>query len=145
MTSPVEKIFCSESDQMGIAILGDSAGAHFSIPEEWFRADTWNSSSDPFQDWKIAIGNELDWPMMSAFTGFTENCWRNGPVSHVNGIEVDSIYARLVQRNRCNLNDYQNQANNGCKAKSMADKTIFGLERTPDDKPMLVFLSLVGK
>ena len=57
---------------------------------------------------------------------------------------VDSIYSRLVQRNRCNLNDYQNQANNGCKSKSMADKTIFGLNRKPTDKPMLVFLSLIG-
>ena len=57
---------------------------------------------------------------------------------------MDSIYSRLVQRNRCNLNDYQNQANNGCKAKSMADKTIFGLNRKPTDKPMLVFLSLIG-
>ena len=48
---------------------------------------------------KIAIGNELDWPMMSAFTGFTNNCWRNGPVSYVEGVEVDSIYARLGTEN----------------------------------------------
>ena len=33
-------------------------------------------------------------------------------------------FKKLVQRNRCNLNDYQNQANNGCKAKYMAEKSF---------------------
>ena len=110
--------------------------------------------------------------MMSAFTGFTDSCWSNAPNSFIENTNVDSIYSKLVQRNRCNLNDYQNQANNGCKAKYMAElgfqddliglrcdsiaplrtrqfenrpqKTIFGLNRKPTDKPMLVFLSLIG-
>ena len=110
--------------------------------------------------------------MMSAFTGFTDSCWLNAPNSFIENTNVDSIYSKLVERNRCNLNDYQNQANNGCKAKYMAElgfqddliglacdslapygtrqfenrsqKTIFGLNRKPTDKPMLVFLSLIG-
>ena len=110
--------------------------------------------------------------MMSAFTGFTDSCWSNAPNSFIENTNVDSIYSKLVQRNRCNLNDFQNQANNGCKAKYMAElgfqndliglaceslaplwtrqfenrskKTIFGLNRKPTDKPMLVFLSLIG-
>ena len=129
---------------MGVAILGDSAGAHFSLPVDWLRPYNWTVDSQPFSDWKIAVGNELDWPMMSAFTGFTDKCWSNAPNSFIQDTNVDSIYSRLVERNRCNLNDYQNQANNGCKAKSMADKTIKGLNRKPTDKPMLVFLSLIG-
>ena len=59
--------------------------------------------------------------MMSAFTGFTDKCWSNAPNSFIENTNVDSIYSRLVARNRCNLNDYQNQANNGCKAKYMAE------------------------
>ena len=129
---------------MGVAILGDSAGAHFSLPVDWLRPYNWTVDSQPFLDWKIAVGNELDWPMMSAFTGFTDKCWSNAPNSFIDDTNVDSIYSRLVQRNRCNLNDYQNQANNGCKARSMADKTIKGLNRNRTDKPMLVFLSLIG-
>ena len=58
---------------------------------------------------------------MSAFTGFTDSCWSNAPNSFIDNTNVDSIYSKLVQRNRCNLNDYQNQANNGCKAKYMAE------------------------
>ena len=59
--------------------------------------------------------------MMSAFTGFTDSCWSNAPNSFIENTNVDSIYSKLVERNRCNLNDYQNQANNGCKAKYMAE------------------------
>ena len=33
-----EKMFCSDSKRLGIAVIGDSAGAHFSIPEKYFNA-----------------------------------------------------------------------------------------------------------
>ena len=68
---------------MGVAILGDSAGAHFSLPVDWMRPYNWTVDSKPFSDWKIAVGNELDWPMMSAFTGFTDKCWSNAPNSFI--------------------------------------------------------------
>jgi hypothetical protein len=29
-------MFCKNSKQMGVAVLGDSISAHFHIPEEWF-------------------------------------------------------------------------------------------------------------
>ena len=32
-----EEQYCNDEDRRGVAILGDSAGAHFSIPEIWFR------------------------------------------------------------------------------------------------------------
>ena len=82
---------------MGVAILGDSAGAHFSMPEIWMRPYLWNESSDPFVDAKVAITNELDWPMMSWITGHMDKCWQTGPVSWVKDVNVDSIYARLVE------------------------------------------------
>lgn len=142
--APLENIYCDNSERRGVAILGDSAGAHFSIPEVWFRPYQWTKRSTPFEDWKIAAANELDWPQMSWVTGFTDRCWNTGPVSWVKEKNVDSIYSRLVKRNRCNLNDFQNQSNNGCKSWKMADTTIFGLGRNPLDRPMLIFLSLVG-
>ena len=77
---------------------------------------------------------------MSWITGFTDNCWSTGPISHVPNVNVDSIYARLVKRNRCNLHDYQNQANNGAKSTSMADKTIFGLGRKDAANNLTIFL-----
>lgn len=110
-----------------MAILGDSAGAHFAIPEIWMRPYQWRvSEPNVFDDWKMAVANELDWPQMSWVTGFTDRCWKHAPISWVEGKNVDSIYARLVERNRCNLNDFQNQANNGCKSWKMADTTIYG-------------------
>lgn len=33
-----EHDFCSNSTRLGIAVIGDSAGAHFSIPEKFFNA-----------------------------------------------------------------------------------------------------------
>ena len=30
-----EQLFCNDSKQMGVAVLGDSISAHFHIPEEW--------------------------------------------------------------------------------------------------------------
>jgi acyloxyacyl hydrolase len=140
----IEDTYCGDSGAIGVAVLGDSAGAHFSIPEVWFTPHLWTEESMPFKDAEIALANELDWPQLSWITGFKGNCWETGPKSWVEGKYVDSIYSRLVERNRCNLNDFINQANNGCKSSSMADKTIFGLGRKPLDKPMLVFLSLVG-
>ena len=120
----------------------------------------------------MAALNELDWPMMSWATGFTDRCWKHGPIqgsrsrlshsywkknnrkvfeskflsldnsSWVPGKNVDSIYSRLVKRNRCNMNDFQNQPKNGSKSAKMADRTIFGLSRNLKDRPMIVFLSL---
>lgn len=33
-----EEEFCSQSKRFGVAVIGDSAGAHFSIPEKYFNA-----------------------------------------------------------------------------------------------------------
>ena len=34
-----EDKFCNNTGQMGIALLGDSIGAHFHLPEQWLG---WN-------------------------------------------------------------------------------------------------------
>ena len=37
-----EDLYCRNEDRRGVAILGYSAGAHFAIPEIWFRPHTVN-------------------------------------------------------------------------------------------------------
>lgn len=32
---PYETKYCEKSGQMGVLVLGDSAGAHFSLPPNW--------------------------------------------------------------------------------------------------------------
>merc|ERR550534_365513 len=74
----------------------------------------------------------------------SDNCWTKDMFSFQPN-DVDSIYKRYVEWNRCALNDYQNQANNGARITSMASKIVKGLSRRQDfDKPMIVFLSLIG-
>ena len=108
-----ERLYCDNHPPVGVAILGDSAGAHFSLPPSWFRPTEFNEKT--FNNLFMLLLNELDWPQLSWITGFKGNCWETGPKSWVEGKYVDSIYSRLVERNRCNLNDFINQANNGCK------------------------------
>ncbi len=49
--------------------LGDSITAHFHIPEEWINAKKINKKS--FEYLPFIIGNEFDWPQLSALTGKT--------------------------------------------------------------------------
>ena len=62
-----EQLFCNNSKQMGVAVLGDSISAHFHIPEEWL--DATKISAAAFEHLAFIIENELDWPELSATTG----------------------------------------------------------------------------
>lgn len=53
---------------MGSIVLGDSAGAHFSFPPNWFDVSEWTNTT--FDDLVPRAANEFDLPMMSATTGF---------------------------------------------------------------------------
>ncbi|KAK2141649.1 hypothetical protein LSH36_1061g00003 [Paralvinella palmiformis] len=64
---PYEDKFCKNSSHLGIGILGDSAAAHFHIPEEWLMASRINK--ELLKHLPFVIENEFDWPMMSAATG----------------------------------------------------------------------------
>ncbi|XP_070574298.1 acyloxyacyl hydrolase-like isoform X2 [Ptychodera flava] len=118
---PYEQTLCGESGPMGVAILGDSAGAHFHIPAEWVTPT--KMSLEVFQNVTFVAGNELDWPSMSSTTGFQNLSW---PI--VNGY-TDSLYLRMRSRNLCNHRDYQNIAVNGGSASNM-NSTI--VKRHPD-------------
>jgi len=136
-----ERLYCDNHPPVGVAILGDSAGAHFSLPPSWFRPTEFNENT--FNNLFMLLLNELDWPQLSWATGHSENCWMDD-IHSFSDIQMDSIYKRLVERNRCGLNDYQNQANNGARITSMADKIVKGLSRKTSDNRMVVFLSLIG-
>ena len=123
--TPLEEKYCKDYPPMGISILGDSATAHFSIPEDWFRPEKFNENT--FNNLWLSLTNELDWPMLTWPTGFSENCWEQDVFSHTD-TQVDSIYMRYVERNRCGLNDFQTQAKNGGASDNVGTRLVKGLQ-----------------
>lgn len=55
-----EHDFCSKSTRLGVAVIGDSAGAHFSIPEKYFNASMIIKGT--YNDLLYRVANELDIP-----------------------------------------------------------------------------------
>lgn len=134
-----EEQWCNGTGQMGVVVLGDSVGAHFHIPPEYLTAK--DLSVDTFTDLLFILENEFDWPMLSMTTGhFNSSRWKNsitGP--------MDSIYSRMVQRNRCNHRDYQNIAVNGARSSSMNRTIVRSLARHQKlDYPLMIILELIG-
>ncbi|KAK3597581.1 hypothetical protein CHS0354_018177 [Potamilus streckersoni] len=111
-----EDLLCSNTEPRGIALLGDSIGAHFHLPREWFNST--ELSVEAFELLPFILENEFDWPELSSTTGFmnaTDSMQRviHGP--------TDSLYYRLWQRNHCNFRDFQNIGVNGARSGSMAE------------------------
>ena len=133
-----ESLWCEGTGQMGIALLGDSAGAHFHIPPAWLTSK--NLSVDAFQDLLFILENEFDWPMLSSTTGYKNSTWPksiSGP--------VDSGYLRLRELNRCVHRDYQNIGVNGARSSAMADRIVKSFSRHgTKDNPVLLTFALIG-
>lgn len=140
---PYEKQFCEGTGQMGVAILGDSATAHFRIPPNYFTAA--NLSYATFAHLLTNAENELDFPMLSWSTG-------HSPVSdYAPDVEgpIDSVYMRLRENNLCNTNDYQNIGVNGADSSSLRDNLSKILSRDKrlsplPQKPLLLFMAMIG-
>jgi acyloxyacyl hydrolase len=131
-----EDEFCSGTQPRGVAVVGDSAGAHFSIPPSWLNAS--EITKGTYSDLISILEDELDWPMRSATTG-----WVTSPDNTT--VPIDSIYLRLVEHNRCNHRDYQNVGVNGCRSGSMQDNVIHSLARNQtQDHPLLILFELIG-
>ena len=97
---PYEQQWCDGTGQMGIAILGDSATAHFRIPPGYFEPKTMTAAT-----WGGLVRNaenELDFPALSWSTGHDST---SNYAPDIDG-PVDSIYLRLRKNNLCNNNDY---------------------------------------
>ena len=99
-----EDKFCAPYKRYGVAVIGDSAGAHFSIPEKFFNVTMMQKGT--FNDLLPRLADELDIPQDSAYTGH-----RNTTTYHSH-----SIYKFLRGWNLCNNNDFQNIAVNGATA-----------------------------
>jgi hypothetical protein len=140
-TGSYEDIFCSQSSQRGIAILGDSATAHFHIPPQWLTADGWNLN----QLLPDAM-NEIDMPMCSWGTGHVtaEECPFQYPVPGLQAGVVTSLYSQLRERNRCNHNDFQNIGVNGARVTSSMQLAKALARDQSNDLPLLVWFALIG-
>jgi acyloxyacyl hydrolase len=128
-----EKLFCAGSGQLGVAVIGDSAGAHFHIPPDWMNASAIDKNT--FSNLLFVLSNELDWPQQSATTG------------HVNSTATDhvsSIYLKLKERNRCNHRDYQNICKNGLRSGSSIDMAKTIARDQTADYPVLLTYELIG-
>jgi acyloxyacyl hydrolase len=163
--TPYETLFCSGADApMGVAILGDSAAAHFHLPPQYVNALAFNLSGA-----LELAANEADWPQCSWATGF-----RNGPSggggsggparcpavgflppepgAGTNPWPVGaSLYQRFAALNQCNHRDFQNLGVNGARTGSMApaEDGGFGIvdalaRNRATDAPLLVVYALIG-
>jgi len=130
---PYKDVLCADSGQMGVVVMGDSAGAHAEIPRAWIDATMWNSTT--FKEILTVAANEVDLPHMSGYTGYAE-VGNTGPVS--------SVYKKLYERNRCNFRDYQNIAVNGARATNSFDNIKALARNQTNDHPLLIFLELIG-
>ena len=127
-----ETILCDNTNRLGVAVVGDSAGAHFSIPEKYFNAS--DIKKGTYHDILRRVADELDLPFESGYTAHTVT---NDYVSH-------SVYKYLRNWNLCNNNDYQNLGVNGGDSGNSWGN-IKALKRDPEnDHPLLVFFELIG-
>jgi acyloxyacyl hydrolase len=139
-----EDLFCSgDNAPMGLVILGDSAAAHFHLPQQYLNARSFNLSG-----LLELAANEADWPQCSWSSGFRDQsaCPFMPSASRLN-ITYASIYQRLWELNHCNHRDYANLGVNGARTGSMAPPggIIEGFNRDPlNDAPALVFYALIG-
>jgi len=133
-----EQMYCSEentkSKRLGVAVIGDSAGAHFTIPERFFNASMIQKGT--YNDLLLKVADELDQPHFSGYTGHVS---AKSPLE-----KTHSVYKYLRNWNLCNNNDYQNIAVNGAKAGNSWE-SIHALHRDQEnDHPLLMFMEFVG-
>lgn len=102
--------------------------------KEWMTAAAIDQNT--YSNLLSVLSNELDWPHQSGITGY---------VPSSQNLMAESIYKKMVQRNRCNHRDYQNIAVNGCRSGSMYSDVIKTMARNSTlDAPALVFYELIG-
>ena len=130
---PWKDVLCEGTNTLGVAVVGDSAGAHFGVPASWFNLSEWNLGA--LDNALYRILHELDLPHYSGYTGFVES---------TDKLPVRSVYKYLRETNLCNHRDFQNVAVNGGTSSNTKDH-LKAFRRDPNnDHPMIVFLELIG-
>jgi len=128
-------VVCKNTGQRGVGVIGDSAGAHFSIPVEWVTPSTISMST--YKNLLSVVSDEMDFPQYSAYTAFEET--QPGAL-----YPLRSIYKEVVKRNRCNFRDYQNLAVNGGDSYNAQTYTLSLSRNSTLDHPMVMILELIG-
>ena len=127
-------MLCRESGYLGVAVLGDSASAHFEIPEAYL--DPYQIDEHTYDELLYVLADEFDRPYMGGYTGFEESATIT---------PVHSFYKKIRERNHCNHRDYQNVGVNGARTSSMQSEIVYTLARNQTlDNPLLLFFSLIG-
>jgi acyloxyacyl hydrolase len=126
-----EDLWCTGSKRFGVAVLGDSAGAHFSIPEKYFNVTLMQKGV--YHDFLKRAADELDLPHESAYTAHSQTDY----LSH-------SVYKYVREWNLCNNNDYQNTGVNGARSTNCETNFKALVRDANEDYPLLVFMELIG-
>lgn len=133
---PWKEVMCSKTQQRGMAVIGDSAGAHFSIPVGWVTPSTISLAT--YSNFFSVLSDEFDFPENSAYTGYAD----------INAemplYPVRSVYKELLRRNQCNFRDFQNLAVNGGDSYSVQTYLQALNRNNKTDHPMVVVLELLG-
>lgn len=136
-----EDELCAGTERRGIAILGDSATAHFHVPPQWLTADGWTSEQVFSEASLVLAEDELDVPYCSWGAASVYDKTQCPWALEYN---VSSLYLKLRERNRCNHRDYQNIGVNGARI-TTSMPLVESLARNPHkDHKMLVVLALIG-
>lgn len=135
-----EEVLCSAVPRRGLIHLGDSATAHFHLPNQWL---TTNHSVWNLDNVLTDAADELDQPACAWGTGFhaANHCpfaARRGQPQRL------SIAARLRQRNLCNHRDFQNIGVNGARVTNAHGLVESMARNSTLDHPALVIFSLIG-
>lgn len=133
---PWEEELCNVT-QMGVAILGDSVGAHFAFPCTWYFP-----APGVYDHGLYYIENEGDWPFTSWITGFRNDT--TGLLDPGRPKPLDSVYLRMLERNRCMWNDFQNLAVNGADSQLSVNNLHAFSRNQKTDRPVLFFQTLIG-
>jgi len=131
-----EELLCGNITQRGVAVLGDSASAHFRLPEQFVLANTIDAKT--YSHLLGMLELEIDWPHLSSITGYM-----NDTTGLVSG-STNSIYLKMKERNRCIHRDFQNIGVNGARTGAMVDISKTLARDQQADQPLLLFYSLVG-
>ena len=76
---------------LGMIVLGDSAGAHFEIPPQFLNASEIKKGT--YDDLLPILEDEFDWPQRSGYTAYEVE---------PKNLPMDSVYKFLKNRNKCN-------------------------------------------
>ena len=133
-----EDELCGGTKSMGVATLGDSASAHFRLPEQLL--DVTRHSKALFAGLIDLVANSADYPQLSWATGH-QNTSKYAPL--VEG-PMMSVYSLLREHNACNHRDYQNIGVNGADSRDLPAWVDILARNRNTDKPILAFFAMVG-